>query len=101
MPSQLVDATQRLDAAIAASRQSRRDRLLRRVRRQRTGTRVVFGLAGCQALLGSAAFFLADDPEAAAAIAMMTCITFGFACIALKVGRKKAVDALRELDQSA
>jgi len=100
MPSTSVNAAHALDAATAATRQFRRERLLRRVRRQRIGTRVVFGLSGCQALLGLAAFFSARDPKAAEAIAMMTCITFGFACVVGTAGRKKALDALRELDQS-
>jgi hypothetical protein len=99
MPSPLIDTPQALDAAIAASLQSRREKLLRSVRSQRILTRVAFGLSGCAALCALAAF-LVGDPKAAAFSAMMTCVTFSFTYIAGKAGRKKAVDSLREMDQS-
>ena len=56
MPSSLDDARQVLDDAIAASRQTRRRKLLRAVRRQRIRTGVVFGLAACMTLMALAAF---------------------------------------------
>jgi hypothetical protein len=99
MPSPLIDTPQALDAAIAASRHARREKLVRAVRNQRIRTRVAFGLSGCIALFALVAFFFAGDHEAAAIIAMMACVTFGVTYAAGKTGRKKAIDSLREMDQ--
>jgi predicted lysophospholipase L1 biosynthesis ABC-type transport system permease subunit len=99
MPSPPIDTPQALDAAIAASRHARRDKLVRAVRNQRFRTRVAFGLSVCVALFALVAFFFAGDHEAAAIIAMMACVTFGVTYSAGKTGRKKAVDSLRETDQ--
>jgi hypothetical protein len=95
----LIDTPQALDAAIAASLQFRREKLLRAERSQRILTRVAFGLAGCAALCALAEF-LAGDPKAGAFSAMAACVTLSLTCIAGKAGRKKVVDSLREMDQS-
>jgi hypothetical protein len=95
-----IDTPQALDAAIAASRQARRDKLLRAVRNQRIRTRVAFALGGSVALCSLGAFFFADDPEAAIVCAVIACITVGFTYVAGKVGRKEALDSLQEMDQS-
>jgi hypothetical protein len=87
------------DNPIAASLQSRREKLLRAALSQRIRTRVAFGLSGCVAFFALAAF-LAGDPKAAALCALMASVTFGFTCIAAMAGWKKAVDSLREMDQS-
>ena len=100
MPSSLDDARQVLDDAIAASRQTRRRKLLRAVRRQRIRTGVVFGLAACMTLMALAAF-MAGDREACIIIGLMTCWTFGFALVAGKIGRKSALEALQEMDRRA
>jgi hypothetical protein len=101
MPSPLIDMPQALDAAIAASRQARRERLLRAVRNQRIRTRVAFALTACMAPFALTAFFVAHDPAAAETIAVMTCVNFAITYSAGRTGQKKAVDALRELDRSA
>jgi hypothetical protein len=99
MPSQLIDTPEALDAAIAANRALRRERLARAVGIQAIGTRMAFGLSGCVALFSSIAF-AAGDREAAAIIAVMAFITIVFTFIAGKAGRNKAVDALRDIDRS-
>jgi hypothetical protein len=95
MPSPLIQA---LDAAIAASLQTRREKLVRTIRNQRLRTGVGFSLCGCMVLGALAAFFVAHDIEASAVIAMMTCVLAGFTYVAGKAGRKKAVDSLREMN---
>jgi len=100
MPSPLIDTPQALDAAIAANRRARREKLLRAVRNQRIRTRVAFGLSGCVAVLALIAFFFAGDKQAAASIGFMASMTFAITYFAGKAGQKKALDSLRELDQS-
>jgi hypothetical protein len=99
MPSPLDHATQALDDAIAASRQTRRRKLLRAVRSQRIRTSVVFGLAACMALLALAAL-VTGDREASIVIGLMTFWTFGVALFAWKIGRKNTLESLREMDRS-
>jgi hypothetical protein len=98
MSSPLIDTPQALDLAIAASLQARREKLVRTIRNQRLRTRVGFGLCGCMALFALAAFFLADDHEAATIIAMMTCVVTGFTYVAGKAGPKKVIDSLRAMN---
>ena len=100
MPGPIIDTPQALDAAIAAHRQARREKLLRSVRNQGIRTRVALALTGCMALLALAACFIAHDREAAATLAIITCVTFGVTYAAGTAGRKKAIDSLREMDQS-
>jgi len=92
MPNPLIDTPQALDAAIAANRHARCEKLVRAVRNQGTRTRVAFALAACIALFALAAFFLAGDREAATILGMMACVTFGVTYSAGKTGRQKAVD---------
>ncbi len=99
MPSPLDDATQALDDAIAASRQTRRRGLLRAARKQRIRTGVVFGLAVCMTLITLAAF-LTGDRLAGMIIGLMTCWAFGFALLAGKIGRKNVLKSLREMGRS-
>jgi hypothetical protein len=56
----LINTPQALDAAIAASRHARRERLVRAVRNQRIRTRVAFGLSAGVAICALLAFFCAD-----------------------------------------
>jgi hypothetical protein len=95
------DIPQAFDAAIAANEHARREKLVRAVRNQTIRTRVAFALSGCVAVFALAAFFVAGDIEATAIIAMIACVSFGFAFIAGRANQKKAVDALREVDQSS
>ena len=97
MPSPLIDTPQALDAAIAASLQSRREKLLRAVRRQRILTRVAFGLSGCVALSALAAF-LAGDPKAAALSAMTASMTF--TSLGRLVGRKHSIHCGKWISRS-
>jgi hypothetical protein len=99
MPSPLDHATQALDDAIAASRQTRRRKLLRAARNQRIRTGVVFGLTACMALIALAAL-VTGDREASIIIGLMTCWTFALALFAWKIGRKNALQSLREMDRS-
>src|SRR5665213_3137641 len=101
MPRPLIDTPQALDAAIAAGRQARRAKLLRATHNQRIRTRVALGLSGCIAIGALTAFFLADDRVAAALIAMMACITISITINVGQAGRKKVIESLREMDQSA
>jgi hypothetical protein len=88
-----------LDLAIAASFQSRREKLTRRLRIQTILVRLILGLSGCEALFALAAY-LNGDYSAASFCAITGCIVFTFAYIAQIAARKKAVDALREADKS-
>jgi hypothetical protein len=88
MPSPLIDMPQALDAANAAAREARREKLLRTARNQRIRTRVALGLSGCIAIGALAALFLAGDREAATLIAIMACITVTIAVISGQAGRK-------------
>jgi hypothetical protein len=99
MRNPLIDTAQALDAAIAANRLARRDKLTRAVRNQRIRTRVAFALTGCIAIFGLA-FSFAGDHEADAVIAMIASVTFGVVYIGGKTGHRKAVDSLHEMDQS-
>jgi hypothetical protein len=96
MPSQ--DTPDMLDQLIAASLQSRREKLLRRVRNQRIRMRIALGLSVSVALLALAAYLIGDH-AAARGCAMTACISFAFTCISGAAARKRAVDALRETDQ--
>lgn len=100
MPSPLINTPQALDAAIAASRHARRERLVRAVRNQRIRARVAFGLSAGVAICALIAFFFAGDHEAGVIVALMACMSFGWTYAAGKTGQKKAVDSLREMDQS-
>ena len=97
MPSQ--DIPDILDAIIAASLQSRHKRLQRRVRNQRIRMLTALGLSGGVALLGLAAY-LVHDHAAARSLAMTAYLVFGFTCLTGLAARKRAVDALRDADQS-
>lgn len=99
MPRPLIDTPRDLDAAIAASKQARRERLVRAARNQRIRTKVSYVLAGCVALSALAAHFLAGDAEAAVVLTLIACLNFCLTFIAGRVARERAADALRELDQ--
>jgi hypothetical protein len=100
MPSSLIATPQALDAAIAASRQARRDKLVRAVRNQRIRTWVACSLAGCIVLFAFLAFFVAHDLEAATGLSMMASITVFVVAAAGSAGRKRALNALQEMDQN-
>jgi hypothetical protein len=100
MPSPLTDISNPLDAATTASLHARRERLQRRVRNQRIRTRIALGLSGCIAIFGIAAYLIRDYP-AARSCAMMACVVFAFTLIGGAAARKKAVEALREIDRPA
>lgn len=89
-----------LDALIAASLKSRVENLVRAARRQRILSRVALGGAAL-VLLGVPAALLAGDRLAACIIAAIACVTLGFTYFAGKAGRKKALESLRQLGQSA
>jgi hypothetical protein len=96
MPSQ--DTPDILDRLIAASLQSHRETLLRRVRNQGIRMLIALGLSGCVALFALAAYLIGDH-AAARFCAMIACVVFAFTCIVGAAARKMAVDALRETDQ--
>lgn len=100
MFSPLIDTPQALDAAIEASRHARLKKIVRAVRNQRIRTRVAFGLSAAVAIFALLAFFVARDHEAGVIIALMACMSFSWTYAAGKTGQKKAVDSLREMDQS-
>jgi hypothetical protein len=97
MPEQLIDTSQDLDAALAASLQSRRERLERAVRNQRLRMRVAFASSGLIAIFAVTAL-LAKDSKAAAFLAAMACVTFAFVGMSGIAARKRVAEALRELD---
>jgi membrane protease YdiL (CAAX protease family) len=94
------DTSDILDALIAASLKSRVEKLVRAARRQRILSRVA--LAGAAlVVLGVPAALLAGDRRAATIIAVIACVTLGFTYLAGNAGRKKALESLRQLGQSA
>jgi hypothetical protein len=95
MPSQ--HTPDKLDALIAASLQSRREKLQRRVQNQRIRLLIALGLSGCVALFAFAAYLIGDH-AAARPLAMTAYLVFGFTCVTGLAARKRAVDALREAD---
>jgi hypothetical protein len=98
MPSPLTDIPDALDAAIAASLQTHRENLLRRVRNQRIRVLTALGLSGCVALFALAAYLIGDY-AAARSSAMTAGIVLAFTCITGLAARKRALDALRDADQ--
>jgi hypothetical protein len=97
MPSQPIDAPDVLDAFIAANLRSRRAKLVRASRNQRIRTRFAYGCSACIALLALTADFLAHDPKAAVLLAIIACLTFGFAYVAGRAGQKKLADSLQQM----
>ena len=89
MSSPLIDTPQALDEAIAASRQSRREKLVRATRNQRIRTQVAFALAACIFLLAFVAFFVARDSRAAMLSFIIGIITSFTTAAAGNAGRKK------------
>lgn len=98
MPGQ--DTPDILDALIAASLKSRVEMLVRAARRQRILSRVALG-GSVLVALGVPAALLAGDRLAAGVIAAIACLTLSFTYFAGKAGRKKALESLRQLGQSA
>lgn len=98
MPNPLTDIPDALDAAIAASLQARREKLVRGVRNQRIRMGIALALSGCITLFALAAYLIGDY-AAARFCAMSACIVFAFTIITGAAARKRAVDALRETDQ--
>jgi hypothetical protein len=98
MPSPLTETPNALDAAIAASLQTRREKLLRAVRNQIIRMRIALGLTGCIALFALAAYLIGDY-AAARGCAMTACVVFAFTCISGAAARKKALDALFKANQ--
>jgi hypothetical protein len=99
MSSPLIATPQALDAAIAASRQSHRERLVRAVRNQRIRTWVACGLTGCIVLFAFLAVFVAHDLEAARALSVIAAITVFIVATASNAGRRRALNALKEIDR--
>jgi O-antigen/teichoic acid export membrane protein len=99
MPSRLTNLPEEFAVATAASLQARREKLLRRARNQTIRMLIALGLSGCVALFALAAYLI-HDYAAARSSAMTACIVFAFTCITGLAARKRAVDALREADQS-
>jgi hypothetical protein len=89
-----------LDALIAASLKSRVESLVRAARRQRILSRVALG-GTALVVLGVPAALLAGHQLAASIIAVIASVTLGFTYLAAKAGRKKALESLRQLGQSA
>jgi hypothetical protein len=89
-----------LDALIAASLKARVENLVRAARRQRMLSRVALSGA-VLVVLGVPAALLAGDRLAATIIALIASLALGFAYLAGKAGRKKALESLRQLGQSA
>jgi hypothetical protein len=98
MPSPLTDLPDALDAAIAASLETRREKLVRRVRNQKIRLLIALGLSGCVALFALATYLIGDH-AAARSLAMTAYLVFGFTCITGLAARKRTLDALREADQ--
>jgi hypothetical protein len=100
MSSPFIDTPEALDAAIATSRDARREKLVRAMRNQKIRTRIAFVCSGCIALFALVAFYFVGDREAAGIIAMMACVTFSVTYFAGKAGMKKAVESLKDVDRA-
>ncbi len=100
MQTQLIDTPQALDAAIAANRQARRERLLRASRNQVTRTKVGLALSGSVALAALPAYFWASDAEAATVILVIGAISFSYVLAVGRVSKKKWAEALQEAEKT-
>ena len=98
MPIPLIDAVDLLDAATAASLQSRREKLVRRVRNQKIRLLIALGLSGCVALFALAAYRI-HDHAAIRSLAVTAYLVFTLTCITGLAARKRAADALQEADK--
>lgn len=97
MPNQPIDTPDTLDAFIAANLRSRRAKLMRAARSQRIRTRFAYGCSACIALLALTADFLAHDPKAALLLAIIACLTFGFAYFVGQASQKKLANSLQQM----
>ncbi len=98
-----MDGPQTFEAAVAASKESRRARLARQERIRRILTPVAFGLSGLPVIFALAALFLAGDREAAIVCAMISTISLSFtttAYVSAKHGRQKATHSTPQGNQS-
>ena len=100
MPRQSMDTPQALDSAIAASLQTHRELLLRRVRNQKIRMFIALGLSGCVAFIAFAAYLIGDY-AAARFCALTACVSFAFTIVTGAAARKRAVDALQEADPTS
>ena len=98
MPMQPIDTPELLDAALAVSLQTRREKLARAVRNQRILMRVAFGLSGCIAIFALAAYLIGDY-AAARGCATAACVTFALTYFAGMAVRKNAAESLWKFDQ--
>ena len=88
-----------LDALIAASLKSGVQKLVRAARRQRILSRVALSGAALF-IVGVPAALLAGDRLAAGIITLVACVTLSSTYLAGKVGRRQALESLRQLGQS-
>lgn len=98
MPTPLTNTPDALDAATAASLQSRREKLLRRVRNQRIRMRIALGLSGCIAVFAFTAYLIGDY-TAAKFCALIALISFVFNSVSGMAARKAVLEALQRFDQ--
>jgi hypothetical protein len=97
MPGQPIDTLDMLDAFIAVKLRSRREKLVRAAHNQRIRTRFAYGCSACIALLALTADFLAHDPKAAWLLAIIACLTFGFAYVVGQASQKKLAHSLQQM----
>jgi hypothetical protein len=98
-----MDGPQTFDAAVAASKETRRASLARRERIRRILTPVAFGLSGLPVIFALAALFLAGDREAAIVCAMISTLSLSFtttAYVSAKHVRQKATHSTLQGGQS-
>ncbi len=95
----MANAPQEMDAALAASLKTRRERLQRAVRLQRIRMRISMGLSALIAIFALMAYLI-GDLAAAKLCALIAVVTFVFAYVVGTAARKHAAEALRNFDQS-
>lgn len=94
MPSSMIDTPQALDAAIEASAQSRREKLLRTARGE--GIRVADVLSGLVALLACAELII--EPKRAGFAVCIACLAIASVYIGRKARRQQAIRELQKMD---
>jgi hypothetical protein len=94
MPSPIIDTPQALAAAIEASAQSRREKLLRTARGERI--RLADVLSGLVAILACAELII--EPKRAGFAAFIACLSIASVYIGRNARRQQAIRELQKMD---
>jgi hypothetical protein len=99
MPSPLIDSPDALDAATAAARRARHDRLLRIAQGKGVRSRAGYACLAITAICAVVAFVEGGRLQALI-IGTQTCLLIGFVFIGGKAARREALRKLQEMKRS-